>query len=132
MTPDPLAPVDPLDVRQVAEVLGRTLTLMGSAGVGDLLARLPGARSVAGTTGRLFRPAVAGAVWLGAEHQLVLSDPVVHQHVVGGVVLQRRPLAPAELGPAVAPLVAALARSQGDLEEAATVLTVARDVLRTL
>jgi hypothetical protein len=113
VTSDPLPPVDPLDVRQVAEVLGRTLELMGPEGVGDLLARLPGARPVPGTAGRLFRPAVTGSVWLGADHQLVLSDPVVHQHVVGGVVLQRRALTPAELGPTVAQAVADLVRSQG-------------------
>jgi hypothetical protein len=132
VTHDPIPPVDPVDVQQVAEVLSRTLELMGPEGVGDLLARLPGARPVPATAGRLFRPAVTGSVWLGADHQLVLGDPVVHQHVVGGVVLQRRALTPTDLGPTVAQLVADLVRSQGAREEAATVLTVARDVVRSL
>jgi hypothetical protein len=132
VTHHPQRPVDPLDVRAVAEILGRTLALMGPGGVGDLLARLPGARPVAGTPGRLFRPAVPPAVWLGAENLLVLADPVVHQHVVGGVVLQRRSLPPADLGPTVAPLVAQLVRSHGGQTDAAMVLTAAREVLLTL
>ncbi len=132
MTPAPERPVDPVDVREVTAILDRTLALMGPGGVGDLLARLPGARPVAAVPARLFRHAVPPAVWLGAENLLVLDDPVVHQHVVGGVVLQRRTLPPADLGPVLAPLVAQLVRSQGGQQDAATVLTAARDVLRAL
>jgi hypothetical protein len=132
VTGDPQDPVDPLDVPEVTQVLERTLALMGPAGVGDLLARLPGARQVAGTPARLFRAAAPDGVWLGSEHLLVLSDPVEHHHVVGGVVLQRTALPPAALGPTVAPLVASLVASYGGRADAGTVLTAARDVLRAL
>jgi hypothetical protein len=125
-------PVDPYDVRQVAAVVEGTWRLMGPDGVLDLLARLPGVRLDPGTPKRAFRAAVEGGTWLGPEHLLTWTDPVVHRHVVGGVVLQRAVLAPAEVPTVVAGLLIALTRSQGSGEDAAAVLTVARDVLERL
>jgi hypothetical protein len=129
---DPVDPVNPLDADQVAPVLAGTRDLMGAGGLGDLLSRLPGAERRPGQPGRLFRAATPDAVWLGREDVLVLTDPPVHQHVVGGVVLQRAALAPAQTGAVLARLVVALVRDQGSVEEAATVLTTARDVLHLL
>jgi hypothetical protein len=125
-------PVDPLDAAQVAPVLAGTRDLMGTAGLADLLGRLPGAVHRPGRPGRLLRAASPEAVWLGPEDLLELTEPPVHRHVVGGVVLQRTPLTPAQLGPSLARLVVALVGSQGAVAEATTVLTAARDVLARL
>jgi hypothetical protein len=129
---DPVDHVDPLDADQVAPVLAGTRDLMGAGGLGDLLSRLPGAVHQPGLPGRLFRAASPATVWLGPEDALVLTEPPVHQHVVGGVVLQRTSLTPSQTGPALARLVVDLVRDQGSLEEASTVLTTARDVLTRL
>lgn len=125
-------PVDPYDAGQVAAVVEGTTLLMGTDGVLDLLARLPGVRVVAGEPRRLFHPAVPGAVWVGTEHLLTMTDPLVHEHRVGGVALRRAALAPGELATVVAGLVISLTRAQGSQAETAAVLTAARDVLGRL
>ena len=124
--------VDAADPAQVAPVVARTVALMGTGGLADLLARLPGTRTVPGTPGRLFKPAVPPTAWIGPEDQLVLTDPVVHQHVVGGVVLARTTLSPADLGPTVARLVTAAARAEASYDEASAVLTATADALARL
>jgi hypothetical protein len=130
-TPEPY--VDPADVSAVAEVLAGTLQLMGPAGLGDLLARLPGVRVVPATPARLFRPAAEGGVWVGPEHLVRLdATPVVDQHVVGGVVLQRSVVPPARVPGVLAALVVDLARDEGTAEETAVVLTAAREVIDRL
>ena len=129
----PEGPVDPYDVRQVAEVLTATLRVIGTDGLLDLLLRLPGVRLVPGTPARLFRPAVESGLWLGPEHFVSLSpDAAVHQHVVGGVVLQRAALSPADLPRVLAGLVTALTRAQDSADETALVLSAARDVVGRL
>jgi hypothetical protein len=128
-------PVDPYDVRQVAEVLTATLRVIGTDGLLDLLLRLPGVRLVPGTPARLFRPAVESGLWLGPEHFVSLCpspDAAVHQHVVAGVVLQRAALSPADLPRVLAGLVTALTRAQDSADETAMVLTAARDVVDRL
>ncbi len=127
------AVVDPYDVAQVTAVLAGTWDLMGPDGLADLMARLPGARLVPGSPGRLFHTAVPAGVWVGPEHFLELSaEPVVHQHVVGGVVLRRAAVPPGELPTLLARLVGTLVRDQGSAADATVVLTAARDVLHRL
>ena len=124
--------VDPQDRDEVAAVLADTQRLMGYDGVLDLLARLPGVELLPGRPARIFRPAVAASVCVGAEHLLSGGEPVTHQHVVGGVVLQRSTVPPGELPALLAGLVGSLCRQQGSGPEAATVLTAAREVVRQL
>lgn len=131
MSQQPGAPdVDPHDVAAVAAVLDGTWRATGPGGLGDLLARLPGARLVPGTPGRLFRPALPGGVQVGAEHFWTLTtEPVVDQHVVGGVVLSRTPVPAPRLGELLAVQVVELVREHRSAPEAALVLSAARDVL---
>src|SRR3954453_2590834 len=81
--------VDPSDEQQVAAVLSTVLRVLGIPGIGDLLGRMPGSRVEASRGGGMFTRAVPACVWLSPQHQILLSDPVVHVHVVGGVVLAR-------------------------------------------
>ncbi len=131
-TAGPVDPVDPYDAARVAEVVAGTARLMGTPGVHDLLARLPGVRVEPGTPKRLLRPAVDGGTWVGPEHLLTRSDPVVHRHEVGGVVLRSAVVPPADLPGLVARLVATLTREQGSREETSAVLTAAAEVLDRL
>ena len=119
--------VDPTDEQQVAAVLAAVLRTLGVAGLGDLLGRIPGSRAEAARPGGFFRAAVPASVWLDAEHQVVLDDPAVVAHVVGGVVLARDPLPPGRLPAALAPLLVTAVRDQGSRSEAAVVLTAARE-----
>jgi hypothetical protein len=119
--------VDPSDEKQVAAVLGNVLRVLGIPGLGDLLGRIPGSRFEASRPGGMFRRAVPASVWLSSQHQLLLDDPVVHVHVVGGVVLAREQLPAGRLPAAVAPLLVAAVADQGSQSEATVVLTAARE-----
>ena len=119
--------VDPSDEQQVAAVVGSVLQALGIAGLGDLLGRIPGSRVEPARPGGLFRRAEPGSVWLSAEHQLLLTDPVVHVHVVGGVALARDPLPAGRLPDAVARLLVRSVADRGSQSEAAVVLTAARE-----
>jgi hypothetical protein len=119
--------VDPSDASQVAAVLGAVQRALGVPGLGDLLGRIPGSRLEPARPGGFLRAALPASVWLTAEHQLVLTDPVVHAHVVGGVVLARDTLPAGRLPETVARLVVAAVREQGARSEAAVVLTAARE-----
>jgi hypothetical protein len=125
-------PLDPSDADQVAAVFAGTLRLMGYDGVLDLLFRLPGVALVRGSPKRMFRAAVDDLVAVGAEHRLSTTEPVVHQHVVGGVVLRRGVVPPGDLPALLASLVGSLTRAQGSQEEFVAVLGAARDVLQQL
>lgn len=124
--------VDPQDADQVAAVVEDTRRLMGYDGVVDLLARLPGVELVPGHPKRRFHPAVAATVSVGPEHLLAMSEPVLHQHVVGGIVLQRSVVPPGELPRLLAVLVGSLCVRQGSQQETAAVLTAAREILEQL
>jgi len=124
--------VDPLDVRQVEGVLVAAQRLMGTDGVLDLLARLPGVDVVAGTPGRFLRAGTPSAVWVGPDQRLLLTEPVVHEHVVSGVVLAHDAVPPGRLGAVLAPLVVALTRAQGSHDATALALTAAREALDAL
>ena len=119
--------VDPADPQQVAVVLAAVLGVLGVPGLGDLLGRIPGSRLEPARPGGFLRTGVPASVWLTAEHQLVLTDPVEHAHVVGGVVLARDTLPPGRLPDVVARVVVAAIRAQGSRAEAAVVLTAARE-----
>jgi len=70
---------------------------------------------------------------VGPEHLVLLdATPVVDQHVVGGVVLQRSVVPPSRVPEVLAALVVDLARDQGTGAEAAVVLTAAREVIDRL
>lgn len=118
--------VDPDDLATVAGVIDRVVRTMGPEGLGDLLARMPGTRVEPAVPGRRFRPATPASVQVGQEHLIVLSEPVTYAQVVGGIVLHRDQLTPAEVGPVVARLVATLAREQGSVTEVAAALTAVR------
>lgn len=119
--------VDPTEVPQVATVLHAVLTTLGVLGLGDLLARFPGTRiEVARASGR-FRRALPASVWLSPEHQVVLTDPVVHIHIVGGVVLARDELPAGRLPEAIARLLTKVIADQGSQAEAAVILTAAQE-----
>jgi hypothetical protein len=119
--------VDPSDPDQVAAVLGAVLRVLGMQGLGDLLGRIPGSRVEPTRPGGVFKRAVPASVWLTAQHQLLLSDPLVHVHVVGGIVLARDPLPAGVLPDTVARLLVAAVSEQGSHAEAALVLTAARE-----
>jgi hypothetical protein len=119
--------VDPGDEHQVAAVLDAVLRTLGVPGLGDLLGRIPGSRVEAARPGGLLRRAEPASVWLTGEHQLLLTDPVVHVHLVGGVVLARDPLPAGRLPDAVARLLVRAVADRGSQAEAAVVLTAARE-----
>jgi hypothetical protein len=119
--------VDPSDQGQVAAVLGAVVRVLGIPGLGDMLGRIPGSRTDPARPGGVFRPALPASVWVSAQHQLLLTDPLVHVHVVGGVVLARDPLPAGVLPDAVARLLVAAVLEQGSEAEAAVVLTAARE-----
>jgi hypothetical protein len=119
--------VDPSDPDQVAAVLGAVLRVLGMQGFGDLLGRIPGSRVEPTRPGGVFKRAVPASVWLTEQHQLLLSDPLVHVHVVGGIVLARDPLPAGVLPDTVARLLVAAVSEQGSHAEAALVLTAARE-----
>jgi hypothetical protein len=120
--------VDPRDSSAVAAVLAATWSATGVDGLADLLSRMQGSRFAPGRPRRLLSPAVPASVWLGPEDELVLTEPPEHRHVVGGVVLQRTALPPADLAPTLARLITSLTRSQDSYADTAAVLTAARDV----
>jgi len=122
-------PVNPHDQATVGPIFAATMQAMGIGGVGDLLSRLPGTRVDPGRPARFFSPAVPPSVTLGAEHQLLLTEPPEYVHRVGGVVLHRRAVPPGELPGLLAGLVSSLTREQGSEAETTAVLSVARDVL---
>jgi hypothetical protein len=119
--------VDPSDEHEVAAVLGSVVRVLGIPGLGDLLGRMPGSRVEASRPGGMFKRAVPACVWLSPQHQILLTDPVVHVHVVGGVVLARDPLPAGRLPEAVSRLLVAAILDQGGQSEAALVLTAARE-----
>lgn len=128
MTPSsPEGLVDPSDEHEVAAVLGSVVRVLGIPGLGDLLGRMPGSRVEASRPGGMFKRAVPACVWLSPQHQILLTDPVVHVHVVGGVVLARDPLPAGRLPEAVSRLLVAAILDQGGQSEAALVLTAARE-----
>jgi hypothetical protein len=127
-----MSDVDPLDVRQVEAVLEATQQMMGPDGVVDLLARLPGVEVSAGTPRRFLHAATPAAVCIGPDQRVLLRDPLVHEHVVSGVVLSHDVVPAGRLAAVLAPLVVALTRSQGSHAATALVLTAARETLDAL
>ncbi|MGH3444538.1 MAG: hypothetical protein ACRDPB_04110 [Nocardioidaceae bacterium] len=130
--PAPEGYVDPSNQQEVAAVLDSVLRTLGIAGIGDLLSRVPGSRVEAARRGGMFKRATPPSVWLSPEHQFELSEPIVHVHVVGGVVLAREPLPPGRLPETVARLLATAVTDQGSGTEAAVVLTAARETCERL
>lgn len=130
--PTPEGYVDPSNQQEVAAVLGSVVRTLGIAGLGDLLSRVPGSRVEAPQRGGMFKRASPPSVWLSSEHQFQLSDPIVHVHVVGGVVLAREPLPPGRLPETVARLLVTAVTDQGGRDEAAVVLTAARETCERL
>jgi hypothetical protein len=118
--------VDPLDVDQVAAVIGQTLATFGAIGVVDLLARMPGTTRVPDRPGGLFRKREPEAVIVG-EHRILMADPLVDEHVVGGITLARDALSFVDVGPVLARHLTRLVTETGTMLEATAVLTAARD-----
>ncbi|MDQ6875998.1 MAG: hypothetical protein M3042_13180 [Actinomycetota bacterium] len=120
--------VDPLDAGQVASVLTVALERLGMTGLVELLSRIPGLRIDPGQAGGLFRPARPARVFAG-EEVVALTRPVVREHVVGGIVLGRNTVRPAEVPGLLAWAVCTAVADYGDAEQASVVLTSARDAL---
>lgn len=92
--PLPDGRVDPASTAEVAAVLSAVHATMGDEGLADLLGRLPGVVREAGTPKGLFRAARPDRLWLGPEDVVALTTPLVHEQIVGGVILHRATLAP--------------------------------------
>lgn len=121
--------VDPLDAAQVAAVLRAALERLGMAGLVELLTRIPGMRIDPGQAGGLFRTARPARVLAGEEEVVALSQPVVREHVVGGIVLGRSTVRPAEVPDLLAWAVCRAVADYGDAGQASVVLTSARDAI---
>jgi hypothetical protein len=124
----PAGDVDPTDPASVARVLDATVGSAGLEAIGDLLARLPGARTTPAVPRGFLRAAVPGAVWLGTEWCWSMTEPPTLLQVVGEVVLHRIPMEPGLVGGALSRPVAELVRRTGAVADASIVLTVARDL----
>lgn len=123
------ASIDPQDQPAVTHLLTRVVAVLGVAGVSDLLLRIPGTRAVPATAKRFLTPASPASVWIGTEHQLVLTDPPTHLQVVGGVVLHRDSIQPGELPGVISPLIARLVQDYGCRESAAAALSAMAEVI---
>jgi hypothetical protein len=124
--------VDPDDVGAVSSIFGELLRLVGVDGVSDLLGRIPGVVQVPGSPRRRFRGAVEPSAWIGPEHNVSMTLPATHQHVVSGVVLQRASVPAGELPDLLAGLVSSLTRAQASYDETSAALTALRDVLSAM
>jgi hypothetical protein len=124
--------VDPYDVGAVSSIFAEMLRLVGVDGVSDLLGRLPGVTQVPGSPRRRFRDVVEPSAWIGPEHNVSMTLPATHQHVVSGVVLQRSSVPAGELPGLLAGLVASLTRAQASHDETSAALTALRDILSAM
>lgn len=120
--------VDPHDRAQVAEVLRTAVDRLGMTGLGELLASVPGLRVDPGQPQGMLRRGRPARV-IGAEFAVVLGRPVVSEHVVGGIVLSRTPVRPADVPGLLAGIVCAAVAESGDPGQASVVMTSARDAL---
>lgn len=123
------ASIDPQDQSTVTQLLTRVVAVLGVAGVSDLLLRIPGTRMIPARAKRFLTPASPASVWIGTEHQLVLTDPPTHLQSVGGVVLHREVVLPGELPSVLAPLVARLVRDYDCQESATAALSAVAEVI---
>jgi hypothetical protein len=121
--------VDPRDQQRVQVLLDRVQASLGIGGISDLLLRLPGTRFTPPTAKRFLAAATPGVVWLGAQDQLLLTDPPTHVQIVGGVVLHRDELLPGELAGVVAGLIARLVADFNGYDEAVAALSAAAEVV---
>jgi hypothetical protein len=129
MTPGvPAGFVDPQDRAEVAAVLRATLDRLGMPGLVDLLTRVPGVRIDPGQAPGVIRRARPARV-VGGEQVVVLGRPVVCEHVVGGIVLSRAPVRPADLPDLLAGVVYDAVAGSGDVGPASIVITSVRDAL---
>jgi hypothetical protein len=126
------ASVDPEDQPAVARLLAEVVAALGVAGISDLLLRIPGTRLVPATAKRFLTPASPASVWLGTEHQLVLTDPPTHLQSVGGVVLHRDIVLPGELPSVLAPLISRLVHDYNCQESAGAALSAVAEVIDRL
>ncbi|GAC1329416.1 MAG: hypothetical protein NVSMB13_17020 [Mycobacteriales bacterium] len=120
--------VDPLDVAAVTDLLRTATGRLGMAGVVDLLGQVPGVRISPGRAGGLLRKAEPARLHAG-EDVLVLAEPAVVEHIVGGIVLSHRPVSPVELPGLLAGIVRDAVTFTGATADASVALTAARDAL---
>jgi hypothetical protein len=112
------------------------LSTSGPTGLFELLARLPGVRLDPGSPKGFLRAAVPPSAWIGTENQLVVADrtsgpALVHQHVVGGIVLAREDLAPTRAPATVARLLTTAVVDVAGVQDASAVLSAHRDAFGT-
>ncbi|MEP6695695.1 MAG: hypothetical protein ABJA34_02325 [Pseudonocardiales bacterium] len=119
--------VDARDPAQVAAVLRSTVDRLGMSGLADLLSRLPVRIDPGQAPGRFSRgrpPRV-----MAGEQVVVLAQPVVLEHVVGGIVLSRTPARHKDVPDLLAAIVCAAVADSGDAGAASVVITSVRDAL---
>ena len=120
--------VDPLDVEAVTAVLRVAASRLGTGGLVDLLAQIPGVRIERGRPGGVLRRAVPARLQSG-EQVIVLSEPAVTEHIVGGIVLSHQPVSPVDLPALLARVVGEAVSFSGQGADASVALTSARDAL---
>ncbi|MDQ6650845.1 MAG: hypothetical protein M3Z02_12130 [Actinomycetota bacterium] len=120
--------LDPLDASAVSAVLRSAAARLGMDGLVKLLAQVPGVRIDRGRPGGLLRRAVPARLQSG-EYVIVLSEPAVTEHIVGGIVLGHQQVPPVDLPALLARVVADAVAYTGQGADASVALTSARDAL---
>jgi len=120
--------VDPLDETQVSDVLRAAAGRLGVDGLVNLLAQVPGVRIERGRPGGVLRRAVPARLQSG-EEVIVLSEPAVTEHIVGGIVLRHQQVSPVDLPALLARVVGEAVSFSGQGADASVALTSARDAL---
>lgn len=121
--------VDAADPDAVAEVLRRALPAVGLDGLLAQLGAVPGLAVRPGRSRGLLRAAVPARVSQGDRTLECGPDGVVLLHVVGGIVLARDAVAPAELPGVLGSLVSRAAADPASGEDASVRLTALRDAV---
>lgn len=120
--------IDPLDPAQVTPVLRSARSQLGIDGLVELLARVPGLTVEPERAGGPLRRSVPASV-TGGQDVVRLTTPATREHVVGGIVLSRTPIPPAQLPALLALVCRDGVLSTGEIMEASLVLTSARDAM---
>ncbi|MGI8578338.1 MAG: hypothetical protein ACR2KG_10580 [Nocardioidaceae bacterium] len=124
----PAGYVDPLDPAQVAPVLRSAHRQLGLTGLLELLARVPGMTVEPERPGGALRRPLAASV-TGGQDVVRLTTPATREHVVGGIVLSRTDVPPAQLPALLALACRDAVLAEGEVMEASIALTSARDAM---
>lgn len=101
---------------------------LGTDGLVNLLAQVPGVQITPGRPGGVLRRAQPARLRSG-EDVIVLAEPAVVEHAVGGIVLSHQQVAPVALPGVLARVVRDAVAFSGRTADASVALTSARDAL---